>query len=87
MSILLPPTGSPAREAMGTLEHVANVLAPGNRLKLLTMREAQAGAIAFLAASPAASHVNAIVIRVNGDFELMEFGPKGGKRTLWNFSK
>lgn len=86
MSFRLPPADHPAREAMGDLSHVAEVLNPANVAKLNPVWKARRDALAAMEANPAIHRVNAIIIRADSDERwLISIGRRGGWRKLWNF--
>lgn len=85
MSFRLPPAGSFAREAMGDIEHVAEVLDPRNIDKLPTFRAALSIAKKQLQNSAGAKRINIICIRADDERWLLSVGPRGGYRCLWNF--
>lgn len=86
MSYALPLPGHPAREAMGDLATVAEILAPEHAAKLQPVWKHRAAALAFFEANPAARRYNVIVVRMDSDEKwLVSFGRKGGWRKLWNF--
>lgn len=81
--LALPVTASPLRE----LFDVADLVALG------TKKASPASfAIAKLGAQRAFSDsavrsVNSICIRASGELWLVQFGPRGGHKKLWNFGK
>lgn len=82
----LPPTGHPAREAMGELAHVAAVLHPANVGKLPPVWKARREALEFFAHAPAAKAVHTIIIRAEtAERWLIRVGRRGGWRKVWNF--
>lgn len=49
--------------------------------------QAKRGAVKTIAKSDGAIRsVTCLVLRANDDLELVNFGPRGGAKTLWNFS-
>jgi len=86
MSFRLPTLNHPAREAVGDIAALAVTLDPANAGRLPTLQQARRNALALLAATPAASRVNSVVLRLeNDERHLISFGPKGGWRKVWNF--
>lgn len=82
----LPTANHPARELLGDMQHVAEVLNPKNAAALLTILQARRLALATLAETPAARRVNYIIIRADSDERwLVSFGRRGGWRKEWNF--
>jgi hypothetical protein len=82
----LPPTNHAAREAMGDIRHVAEMLDYRNVGKLPGILKARRDALAYLAAEPRATAVNAIIIRADtAERWLVRIGRRGGWRKLWNF--
>jgi hypothetical protein len=82
----LPTANHPARELLGDMHHVAEVLNPKNAAALLTILEARRLALITLAETPAASRVNYIILRADSDERwLVSFGRRGGWRKEWNF--
>ena len=80
----LPPVDSPLRD----LFSVALDLVPlgtGHREPTL-FREALAQARVTFASSPAVRRVTCIAMRANDDLVLMQIGPRGGHKCLWNFT-
>jgi len=56
-------------------------------LKLPTLREAKASAARTFAGDRAIRQVNMLVLRADGNLELIGFGPRGGRKTLWKFGQ
>lgn len=83
MPLKLPATSSPLRELFD-LADLANVEA---LFKLPTLRQAVAKAGVMFSADRSVRQINMLVIRADGSLHLMQFGPRGGKRTLWDFGK
>ncbi len=81
----LPTFGSPAREAMGDIAHVAEVLNPANIHRLPDFRSALASARKTLADAPMARAVNIICLRADDERWLIRVGRKGGWTRVWNF--
>lgn len=83
MSFPLPPAGSFAREAMGEMAHVAELLNPANvgNLPCFTaaLRETRKNF------PVGAKTVNVICLRADDERWLISVGPRGGWRKLWNF--
>lgn len=84
--IRIPAPGSAAREAMD-IGTIVEIFRPENRKHLRTFPEVRVAARDFLNACSAARSVNYVCIRANGDFELVNFGRRGGHKTIWNFSR
>lgn len=82
----LPPADHKAREFMGDIAHVAEVLAPGNRALVPTFPEARAVAKRMFA-NGAVKRVFSICMRADGEFWLISVGARGGWRKEWNFGK
>lgn len=86
MSLKLPAIDSPLRELFDVAD-LAKLHDPQERLKLATLRSAIVGARRTFEADPAVRAVHYIVIQWDASLELIRFGPKGGKKTLWKFGK
>lgn len=86
MSLILPPQTHAARELidLGLLASLGEV---ENRMKLPTLREAKASAARSFAGDRAIRQVNMLVLRADGNLELIGFGPRGGRKTLWKFGQ
>ena len=86
MSLILPPQTHAARELidLGLLASLGEV---ENRMKLPTLREAKASAAWTFAGDRAIRQVNMLVLRADGNLELIGFGPRGGRKTLWKFGQ
>lgn len=87
MSFRIPTAAAnhAAREAMGDLAHAVELLAPANAHRLPSTISAVKAAERTLAAEPAASRVNAIVLRGDDERWLISIGRRGGWRKVWNF--
>jgi hypothetical protein len=84
MSFRLPLTGTAAREAMGDLAHVAEVLNPANLHRLVDFSSALRNARRNFPAG--AKAVNVICLRSQNDERwLISVGPRGGWKKIWNF--
>lgn len=83
----IPIEGSAAREAMGDIAHVAEVLNPKNVGKLKCFREAIADARRAVLANPGVKSVNVICIRGDDERWLISVGPRGGWKKIWNFGR
>jgi hypothetical protein len=83
MSFRLPLTNSPAREAMGDIAHVAEVLNPANLHRLVDFSTALRNARRNFPAS--AKSVNLICLRSDDERWLISVGPRGGWKKIWNF--
>lgn len=86
MSLILPPQTHAARELidLGLLASLGEV---ENRMKLPTLREAKVSAARAFAGDRAIRQVNMLVLRADGTLELIGFGPRGGRQTLWKFGQ
>lgn len=80
----LPPRDSAIRECFDTA-HLAELCAPENRLKLPTFREAKVNAREFFLKNKGVKQVNTITLRADGELWLIQIGPRGGWKVLWNF--
>lgn len=72
-------------------DHITHVdvlilVQPENLWAMATLREALLDA-RMEAATGNRAQLYQLVLRANGDVHLMAFGPRGGKRTLWNFGQ
>lgn len=85
MSFPLPPHSHPAREAMGDIAHLVEVLAPANVGKLPCFREAVAKARRQIAETPAVRAINIVCLRADDERWLVRVGRRGGWKRLWNF--
>lgn len=86
----LPLPNTPAREAMGDMQHLVEVLDPRNLNKLPDFKTALRSACAAFADDAAAGRpmikqINMICLRANDERWLIGVGPRGGWRKLWNF--
>jgi hypothetical protein len=83
----IPPVNHPAREAMGDMAHLAELLDPANIGKLPMMAQALSqGRRAIAEAKGAVKSVNYICLRADtAERWLISIGPRGGWRKLWNF--
>jgi hypothetical protein len=86
MSLTLPPQTHAARELID-LAQLASLGDVQNRLKLPTLQQAKASASRTFAGDRAIRRVNLLVIRADGTLELIGFGPRGGRQTLWKFGQ
>lgn len=87
MGFALPLAGSAARDAMGDIAHVVEILRPANAARLPDFRGAICAARRTLEANPAASRVNVICIRGDDERWLVSIGRRGGWKRLWNFGR
>ena len=87
MAFSLPTPGSDAREAMGDIAHIVELLNPANLSRLPTLRGGLAQAKRTLKGAPAGSRVNVVVIRNDDSRHLISVGARGGWRTVWDFGK
>lgn len=85
MSLKLPPLDHPAREFFD-VANLVEVCAPGQRHKLPTLGGARCDAVKMMAADPRMCAVTSIVLRADDRIQLVQFGPKGGRKTLWTFT-
>lgn len=81
----LPSPGTEAREALGDLAYVADILSPAKRGNLPTLDEARRSARAFFEGEAAARWVYRIIMLADDSIVLMRFGPLGGRKLLWTF--
>lgn len=86
MSVILPPVDHPSREHFSVAD-VAAIFAPGGRRTLPLLAEARRNAVNFMAREPAAKAVTSFVLRGDDRVQLVQFGPKGGRKTLWTFQE
>lgn len=86
MSLILPPQTHAARELID-MEQLASLGDVQNRMKLPTLCEAKASAARTFAGDRAIRQVNMLVLRADGNLELIGFGPRGGRKTLWKFGQ
>lgn len=87
MSFRLPTADHPAREMLGDLAHVVELLAPENFGKLPDTMMARRMAAETLAAAPMARRVTFIIRRCCDERWLVSFGRRGGMRREWNFGR
>jgi hypothetical protein len=85
VSFRLPPSNHPAREAMGDMEHVVDVLNPANLDRLQDFGAALRNARKAIAAENAVKAINVICLRADDERWLIRVGKRGGWRKLWNF--
>lgn len=84
---LLPPNGTEAREAMGDVAYVAEVLCPKNKPKLKGAWEAIQDAKELFAVTDVVA-VTTIVLLMNGDRVLARVARDDEPfKVLWNFGK
>lgn len=84
----LPLTGTAAREMMGDIAHVVEVLAPENRSRMLTLRDALVKGRRFMAENTdrAVRRVTYICAHgATGHVLLISIGTKGGWKKEWDF--
>ena len=78
--LTLPPRNSELREKFDMMD-----LAEQN---WITFQESRAAARkTFQSAGKAIKSVNTLTIRADGSIHLMQWGPRGGKKVLWDFGK
>ena len=53
----------------------------------ITFAEARQAAKRTFANCSGINKVNTLTIRADGSIHLIEWGPRGGKKVLWNFGK
>jgi len=85
MSFILPSSNHKARELMGDMASLAEILNPANAGKLPTTIEARNNARRTLEANDCAKRVVSVVLRGDDERWLMSFGRRGGARKEWNF--
>lgn len=85
MSFALPSPDHPAREMIGDLSHLAEVLNPKNAAALLSLPEARRVSRESFEGSVKPRRVVMVVLRGNDERWLVSFGPRGGWRKEWNF--
>lgn len=86
MSFPLPPLGSAARELMGEVSTIAEILAPENVSKLMPIWQARKSALRSFEAMPAAKRIAMVILRSDSDERwLVSFGRRGGWKKVWNF--
>ena len=86
MSLILPPQTHAARELID-MEQIASLGDVQNRMKLPTLQQAKARAARAFASDRTIRRVNMLVLRADGTLELIGFGPRGGRQTLWEFGQ
>lgn len=84
MSINLPTVNNPTRQLIDVAS-IAEMLNPGARGKLPTLRQALASAAAYFAVEPVAEAIHVVCIKASGAIVLERIGRKGGHKTLWTF--
>lgn len=77
--LTLPSSESPIREAFDVADLAAK--------RWVTLPNAKFSASRMFAESKGIAAINSLVLRANGDLHLMQFGPRGGKKSLWNFGR
>lgn len=86
MSFKLPLQGTPAREALGDIAALVEILNPANALKLLTTQQARRKALDYFETEKDASRINFVIIRQDtAERHLISIGRKGGWKKIWNF--
>lgn len=81
----LPTADHPAREAMGDIAHLVEILDPRNAARLPDFGEAIRSARRTIASAPAARRVNVVCLRGDDERWLVSVGPRVGWKRLWNF--
>jgi hypothetical protein len=81
----LPPASSPLRSLFSVEDLAAMGPVIAGRVPLLG--DAKRSAKRLMAANPAVRSVVSIAARFNDDVVLVRFGPRGGQKILWNFSR
>ncbi len=56
-------------------------------MKLPTLQQAKTSAARSFAGDRAIRRINMLVLRADGSLELIGFGPRGGRQTLWKFGQ
>ena len=80
MALSLPARNSDLRSAFDVADLAAR--------NWVTLRDAiNSARTSFANAGGAVVAINYLVLRANGSVELMSFGPRGGKKTLWKFGR
>ena len=82
MALSLPPKDSPIREHFD-VAHLAEMV---TARKFVTYAEAKASAKALIK-NDAISGATYVVLTMADELKLITFGPKLGKKVLWNFGK
>lgn len=85
MGFSLPSLGTPAREAMGDIAHIAEILNPARVSELLSFPNAIRAAKEAFAFAPGIKKVNIVCLRANDECWLISVGPRGGWKLVWNF--
>lgn len=86
MSFRIPTADHPAREFLGDMAHVADVLNPANLSRMATFSDALRSARKSFEAEPAQRAVYVICLRCENDERwLIRVGKRGGWRKIWNF--
>ena len=78
MALALPLSTSPVRELFDIRDLANRNWASLPAAKLSASKMFAAGS---------ASSVHCLVLRAWGDVELVRFGPKGGRKTVWKFGQ
>lgn len=81
----LPPADSPVRTVLD-MGHVGECLAPENSHRIPSLPEAVSMAKRSMAENKGIHSVNSIVRKANDDIWLVQIGPRGGVKRLWNFT-
>lgn len=81
----LPPASSPLRELFA-VEHLV-AMGPLREGRIPLFMEAKRSAKRYMAGNKAISGIVSICAWANDDVLLVRFGPRGGHKILWNFSK
>ena len=81
--LALPASSSPLRSLFDVAE-LAEMASPANRVKLPTLRGAINSARQMFSDGVAKS-VALICVTADGHLRLIQVGPKGGVRRLWDF--
>ena len=82
--INLPTTTDSTRQLIDVAS-IAEMLNPGARGKLPTLRQALISAAAYFAVEPVAEAIHVVCIKASGAIVLERIGRKGGHKTLWTF--
>ena len=82
----LPLANNPVREMIDINLLVEIKTSPSAASKLPTLRQAKSGA-AIRMKDKSIKSIQSLVLRADGSLHLVQFGCRGGKKTLWNFGK
>ena len=82
---LLPPQNHPAREMLGDMANLVEVLDRRNLEKMPAFEQAIRIGRRTLAGNPEAKRAFIICLRADDERWLISVGPRGGWRKEWNF--